>query len=160
MLCFVIAIKRQWCLECILWIEGFAKTKGFLLRRDLHVKKVLQGSSVVSGCEEHISASPTSLITAGRVRLCPLIPSVPTTTRPAFNFIDWKSIIRRSSPNSQHVGAKSQKQPLGNPLDNSTSYFHFHVEYHLLYKMLKYYFVCHHFCFSSEIIMQLKRKSD
>ena len=30
-----IAIKRQWCLECILWIEGFAKTKGFLLCSDL-----------------------------------------------------------------------------------------------------------------------------
>ena len=37
--CFVfIAIKmRQWCLECILKIEGFAKTKGFLLRRDLQL---------------------------------------------------------------------------------------------------------------------------
>ena len=32
----VITIKRQWCLECILKFEGFAKTKGFLLRRDLH----------------------------------------------------------------------------------------------------------------------------
>ena len=31
----VIAIKRQWCLECILKLEGFAKTIGFLLRRDL-----------------------------------------------------------------------------------------------------------------------------
>ena len=30
-----IAIKRQWCLECILKFEGFAKTKGFLLQRDL-----------------------------------------------------------------------------------------------------------------------------
>ena len=30
-----IAIKRQWCLECILKFEGFAKTKGFLLRSDL-----------------------------------------------------------------------------------------------------------------------------
>ena len=31
-----IAIKRQWCLECILKIEGFAKTIDFLLRSDLH----------------------------------------------------------------------------------------------------------------------------
>ena len=30
-----IAIKRQWCLECILKIEGFAKTIDFLLRSDL-----------------------------------------------------------------------------------------------------------------------------
>ena len=30
-----IAIKRQWCLRCILKFEGFAKTKGFLLRSDL-----------------------------------------------------------------------------------------------------------------------------
>ena len=32
-----IAIKRQWCLECILKLEGFAKTKGFLLRSDLQI---------------------------------------------------------------------------------------------------------------------------
>ena len=30
-----IAIKRQWSLECILKLEGFAKTKGLLLCRDL-----------------------------------------------------------------------------------------------------------------------------
>ena len=30
-----IAIKRQWCRECILKFEGFAKTKDFLLRSDL-----------------------------------------------------------------------------------------------------------------------------
>ena len=30
-----IAIKRQWCLECILKLEGFAKTIDFMLRRDL-----------------------------------------------------------------------------------------------------------------------------
>ena len=31
-----IAIKRQWCLECILKFEGFAKTIDFLLQSDLH----------------------------------------------------------------------------------------------------------------------------
>ena len=30
---------RQLCLECILNFEGFAKTEGFLLRRDLHLKE-------------------------------------------------------------------------------------------------------------------------
>ena len=37
--CFVvvIAIKRQWSLECILKLEGFAKAIGFLLHRDLHL---------------------------------------------------------------------------------------------------------------------------
>ena len=34
-----IAIKRQWCLECILKFEGFAKTIDFLLRSDLQQKK-------------------------------------------------------------------------------------------------------------------------
>ena len=34
-----IAIKRQWCLRCILKFEGFAKTKDFLLRSDLHPHK-------------------------------------------------------------------------------------------------------------------------
>ena len=42
-LCFVVIIivikKRQWCLECILKFEGFAKTIGFLLCRDLHVER-------------------------------------------------------------------------------------------------------------------------
>ena len=32
-----IAIKRQWCLECILKFEGFAKTIDFLLCSDLHI---------------------------------------------------------------------------------------------------------------------------
>ena len=31
----IIAIKRQWCLECILKLEDLAKTIDFLLRRDL-----------------------------------------------------------------------------------------------------------------------------
>ena len=35
LLCFVIAIKRQWCLECILKFEGFARTIDFPQRRDL-----------------------------------------------------------------------------------------------------------------------------
>ena len=36
--CFVfIAIKRQWSLKCILKLEGFAKTIGFLLCRDLQM---------------------------------------------------------------------------------------------------------------------------
>ena len=36
--CFIVFIaitKRQWCLECILKLKGFARTKGFLLCRDL-----------------------------------------------------------------------------------------------------------------------------
>ena len=36
-----IAIKRQWCRECILKFEGFAQTKGFLLRSDLQICIVL-----------------------------------------------------------------------------------------------------------------------
>ena len=40
---------RQWCLECILKFEGFAKTKGFLLCRDLHgIKDLLMLSEI--GC--------------------------------------------------------------------------------------------------------------
>ena len=34
--CYLLQLKkRQWCLECILKFEGFAKTKGFLLCSDL-----------------------------------------------------------------------------------------------------------------------------
>ena len=32
-----IAIKRQWCLECILQFKDVAKTKGFLLCSDLQL---------------------------------------------------------------------------------------------------------------------------
>ena len=32
---FIAIKKRQWCLECILKFEGFAKTKDFLLCSDL-----------------------------------------------------------------------------------------------------------------------------
>ena len=35
-----IAFKRQWCLECILKFEGFAKTIDFLLRSDLLFSKL------------------------------------------------------------------------------------------------------------------------
>ena len=34
-LLLLLQLKRQWSLECILKLEGFAKTKGFLLCRDL-----------------------------------------------------------------------------------------------------------------------------
>ena len=40
LLLFIAIKKRQWCLECILKFEGFAKTKGFLLCSDLHFKIV------------------------------------------------------------------------------------------------------------------------
>ena len=39
LLLFIAIKKRQWCLECILKFEGFAKTKGFLLCSDLQFTK-------------------------------------------------------------------------------------------------------------------------
>ena len=50
-----------------------------------------------------------NLTTAGKVWVTPSSLSV-STTQPAF--IEWQSTICRSSPTSQHFGAKNQKQPL------------------------------------------------
>ena len=59
-----IAIKRQWCLECILWIEGFAKTKGFLLCSDLQPSNLPhhRGSGILRGWNGLIFNGSVNLI--------------------------------------------------------------------------------------------------
>ena len=56
-----IAIKRQWCRECILKFEGFAKTKGFLLRSDLlRLIAVKVRKYVATETLRHIKTDPTT----------------------------------------------------------------------------------------------------
>ena len=50
---FIVIKMRQWCLECILKIEGFAKTKGFLLRRDLQLFKWHGWNLIIMGKESN-----------------------------------------------------------------------------------------------------------
>ena len=46
LLLWLLQLKRQWCLECILKLEGFAKTKSFLLRRDLQYNNLMSNSEI------------------------------------------------------------------------------------------------------------------
>ena len=55
LLFLLLQLKRQWCLECILKLEGFAKTKGFLMRSDLQKNNPLMFVYSLRECPHNVN---------------------------------------------------------------------------------------------------------